>query len=135
MGKKLKIKLMEWENPEKSNPNPPNLWDPSGAVRGGRFPTLETPCPTQTGISSPLVIPGLISAAFPELLSDQDPDVIASNRLSWSHVTSWNSWAALLPLLKILQQHKARKFWNLLPFVQFPFFPGCCSRWDRLGLT
>ncbi|RLV84434.1 hypothetical protein DV515_00016231 [Chloebia gouldiae] len=70
--------------------------------------------------------PGLISAAFPEPLSDQDPDVITSNRLSWCHVTSRNSWAApgsgcsRHGATSSLNNPSAAQGWKILEFSPLP---------------
>lgn len=148
------------ENPEKSNPNPPNLREPSGhgpgAVRGGRFPFLETPCPTQTGISPPLVFPGLSRARLRGFSRAFIRPRSRCNhfQLNWSHVTSRHPWAAhgsgcsrcgATPSLNNPLAAQRRDARNSGIFSQrgairaIPVFPpGSClavSFWDRLGFS
>lgn len=103
--------------------------DTAPELRGeGDFPPWRRRVPPRQGFHH-FGHPGPFSTAFLGLLSDQDPDVIVSNRLSWSRVTSWNSWAAPgsgWSKTSIAQQHEAGKFQNFLPAAQFPFPPGSC---------
>lgn len=133
---------MEWENPPKSNP--PNLRDPA---RHGPWRHRVPPRREFHHLWSSWASPGLTSAAFPELLSDQDPDAITSNRLSWSHVTSWNSWAApgsgcsrhgatsSLNSPLAAQSQNIPEFSPVRAIPVFPWVLPCCSHWDRLGFS
>lgn len=115
---------MEWGNPLKSHPNPPNLRDPSGH---GSWRRRVPPRREFRHLWSPRAHLRGFSGAFIGPRSRHDH--LQQAELVPRHLPEFlgNTWKQLqLPPSTALRQHKAGEFRNFLPSVKFPFSPGFC---------